>query len=76
MCQSMEVYPKVSGVPRGSGLILFFICVNDLPDLLQGDVLPFADVIRLITASENFSDLQHDLQHALGLDFGLGPSFE
>ncbi len=57
----------VSAVPQGSvlGPILFLICENELPDLLQGDVLPFADDVMLMTSSTR-----------MGVGFGLGPSFE
>ncbi len=49
----------MSGVPPASllGPILFLIYVNDLPDLLQGGVLPFADDVKLISAKASFNDL-------------------
>ncbi len=55
----------MSGVPQGSvlGPILFLIYVNYLPDF-QGDVLLFADDVKLISTRANFDDLQRDLQYA------------
>ncbi len=49
----------VSGVPQGSmlGPILFLIYVNDLPDILQEDLLLFADEGKLNSARVNFDDL-------------------
>ncbi len=51
----------MSGVPQGSvfGPILFLIYMNGLPDPLQGDVLLFADDVKLISARANIDDLQH-----------------
>ncbi len=43
---------------------LLLIYVNDLPDLLQGGVLLFADDVKLISARANVDDLQHDLYTA------------
>ncbi len=46
------------------GPILFFVYVNDLPDLLQGHVILFADDVKLVSAKGDNDNLQHDLQHA------------
>ncbi len=44
-----------SGVPQGSviGPLLFLLFVNDLPDLLQGKILPFADDVKIISPVPN-----------------------
>ncbi len=46
------------------GPILFLIHVNDFPDLLQGDLLLFADDVKLISARANFDGRQCGLHHA------------
>ncbi len=43
------------------GPLLFLIYVNDLLDLLQGDVLLLADDVKLISARTNFDDPKRDL---------------
>ncbi len=50
----------MSDAPQGTvlGPILLLLNMNDLPDLLQGDLLLLADVVKLINASANFDDLQ------------------
>ncbi len=64
----------MSGVPQGSvlGPFLYLIYVTDLPDLLQGDALQFADEVKVISARARF----HNLHTDGGLGFDLGPSFE
>ncbi len=58
--------PACSGVPQGSvlGPILFLIFVNDLPDVLSGNVLLFADDVKLISARSQYEDLHQNLQAA------------
>ena len=49
----------VSGLPQGSvlGPLLFLIFVNDLPDLFDGDVLLFADDVKLFTPRHDWFNL-------------------
>ncbi len=58
--------PACSGVPQGSALgpILFLIFVNDLPDVLSGNVLLFADDVKLISARSQYEELYQNLQAA------------
>ncbi len=55
--------PTCSGVPQGSvlGPILF---VNDLPEVLSGSVLLFADDVKLISARSQYKKLHQNLQTA------------
>ncbi len=57
-----------SGVPQGSVLkpTLFLLFVNDLPDVLEGRVLRFADDAKLIAPRSDFNTLQRNLRVAWG----------
>ncbi len=57
-----------SGVPRGSvlGPTLFLLFVNDLPDVLEGRVLLFADDAKLIALRSDFNILQRNFRAAWG----------
>ncbi len=58
--------PACSGVPQGSALgpILFLIFVNDLPDVLSGSVLLFADDAKLISARSQYGELHQNPEAA------------
>ncbi len=55
-----------SGVPHGSvlGPTLFLLLVYDLPDVLEGKVLLFADDAKIIAPRSDYNILQHNLRAA------------
>ncbi len=52
--------PPGSGDPQGSvrGHILFLIFVNDLPEIVSGNVLLFADDDKLMSARTQYGELK------------------
>ena len=53
--EESESMPVTSGVPKGSvlGLILFLVCINDLPDEVRSQVRLFADDTALYITMES-----------------------
>ncbi len=62
-CHS-EVTAAESGVLQGSvlGPLLYLLYVKDLPDLLTGKVLLFADDVKLVSPRSSLDTLLRDLQ--------------
>ena len=61
-----EWIPVISGGPQGSilGPLLFLLCINDIPSLVQNKIKMFADDIKIYRTICNDSDtllLQQDL---------------
>ncbi len=58
--------PTVSGVPQGSvlGPILFLIFINDLPDVLTGNGLLFADDVTLFAPRSQYNSTLQNLRAA------------
>ena len=76
--EESDSVPVTSGVPQGSvlGPILFFIYINDLPDLITSNVRLFADDTAVYLTVESPSDgqvLQKDLDTVwVGVQMGHG----
>ncbi len=64
-CSSLP-YPASSGVPQGSvlGPLLFLLFVNDLPDLLEGKILLFADDVKIISPRSQYENTELSLRTA------------
>ncbi len=58
--------PAVSGVPQGSvlGPIIFLIIIDDLPDVLAGNVLLFADDVKLFAPRSQYNTTLQNLRAA------------
>ena len=65
--QSVVVYgevsswkPAMSGVPQGSvlGPILFLVCIDDLEEVVTGNILKFADGTKLFRKTKEIGDKQ------------------
>ncbi len=54
-CLSLPL-PASSGVPQRAvlGLLPFLLFVNDLPDLLEGKILLFADDVKIISSRSQY----------------------
>jgi hypothetical protein len=61
--QKSGVADAPSGVPQGSilGPMLFLLYINDLPSFLAGEVLLFADDVKIISPRNNWDRLQDSI---------------
>ena len=69
--KSSNLAPVISGIPQGSvlGPILFWIYVNDLPEMARSKLKLFADDTKLYKSTKDVADkeiLQTDLNSLIG----------
>ena len=66
--KSLQEYPANAGVPQGSGLPLFLLYINDLPDDVICSIALYADDTTLYSKCDQAFDLWLELTFQLESD--------